>query len=223
METIQYLIGKIIKLVIGLTLAVMVLWLVGLLMPQFKITNIIKSSGNLFSTDWLPAPKQYGQWGKSANKDTYGNEYVPGPEYNGYQNEYGGSVDWVYKSATSTYVVKSQPYNTAYYGNDPSYSQRFNYIRNISIYDGGSIHYGQTIVGEAKTILFRNGVFPVLITNTKGAILGYSPAVNTGDWAIPGWSRFQFTIQTKLPAGEACILWFVLQDGSRVSMPVRCE
>lgn len=207
MDTIRYLLGSIIKITLGLLAIAFMLWLLQLVFPNFKATSAIKTS---FSGDWLPAPKQYTGLLGTPNKDgSYGTEYKPGPEYNGYANQY---------------VYNQTPNNQVWSGNTTSFVERYNYIRNLSVYEGGTISYGDTFVGEAKTEMFRNGLFTIVVIDRQGRVITTTNAINTGTWSVPGWYRFQATIPNRLPSGEPCSLVFVSgQTSARVGMPVRCQ
>jgi hypothetical protein len=229
METIQYLLSFLIKLALGLLLAAAVFWLVGLLYPSFKPSNIV--NGNVFSRDWLPAPRNYGSLlGSRSNNGTNGNVYTPGPAYNGYGNTSnagyttnGSNVDWVYYTASGTQVVHGGINNQVFTGNTSTYSEKALYVRNLSVYEGGNVSYGTTFVGEARDTMFRNGIFPISVIDRSGRTLTTFQAINTGTWATPGWARFQATIENRLPSNTDCALVFYSANQNvKVGMAVRC-
>ncbi len=100
MDTIRFLLGAVIKLVLVLLSIAFLLWLIGIFYPDLKPSKIF--NWNVFSTDWLPSPKNYSPLFKARTNDgTNGNVYVPGPAYNGYANgeangQAGSNVEWVY-------------------------------------------------------------------------------------------------------------------------------
>lgn len=226
MDTIRFLLGKIVALAVVLLLISFVLWLVGVMYPDFKPMNILK--GELFTRDWLPAPKNYGGLlGKRTNSDENGKVYVPGPAYDGYANANGyyqstGDVEWVIYTSTGTQIIGSRNPSS---GTTTAYAQKSLYVRNLSIYNGGSISYGMTFVGEARETMFKNGIFPILVLDEKGRILATTEAINTGTWSIPGWARFQATIRNQLPKNTPCTLLFLSgnQQSVRIGMNVRCN
>jgi hypothetical protein len=231
METIEYLLSFVIKLAFGLLLAAAVLWLVGLLYPSFKVSTIL--SGDVFSRDWLPAPKNYGGLlgSQTNNGGMNGKVYTPGPAYNGYANANGGytsgsNVDWVIYTATGTQVIKGgqDVRSGVFTGNTTAYAEKSLYVRNLSVYEGGMVSYGTTFVGEARDIMFRNGIFTILVIDKGGKVLSTAQAINTGTWAAPGWARFQATISTRLPPNTDCALVFHSANQSvKVGMFVRCN
>ncbi|MEZ0209275.1 MAG: hypothetical protein ACAH17_03820 [Candidatus Paceibacterota bacterium] len=226
MDTIRYLLGFIVKLVVGIVIVVFVLWLVGLLYPNFKASNLFK--GGVFSFDWLPAPKNYGGL-LGTRSDTNGKVYQSGPAYNGYAqagNQYGSGADveWTIYTGTSSYVVKSNPGNQVFTGNTTQYAEKSLYIRNLSVYEGGNISYGMVIFGEARQTMFKNGVFTLTVIDRSGKIIAVTQAINTGTWATPGWTRFQATIPTRLPQGAECALVFYsANEPIKVGLAVRCN
>lgn len=220
MDTIRYLLGAVIKLALGLLLLALVLWLVGVLYPEFKVSKIF--SGDVFKRDWLPAPKNYGGLlGNKNNSGENGTVYIPGPAYNGYQNTTtngGANVDWVYYTATGTQVVRAR-------GNTETTNvERSIYLRNLSIYQGATISYGLTIVGEARDTMFKNGLFPIVVLDTQGRVIAAMDAINTGAWSTPGWVRFQATVPVRLPQNTQCSLVFnSANQPVRVGMQVKCN
>lgn len=224
MDTIRILLGFIVKIVFALLVGAFILWLVGLLYPNFKPSNLFKK--NIFTFDWLPAPKNYGGL-LGTRSDENGKVYVPGPAYNGYgaAGAYanGANVDWTIYTGTSSYVVRSNPQNTNTAGHTTAYSDRSLYLRNLSVYDGANVSYGMTIYGEARDTMFRNGIFGTTVIDRDGRVIASTQAINTGSWAAPGWTRFKLTIPTRLPNGLDCALVFYsANEPVKVGIPVRC-
>ena len=237
METIRYLLNFIIKFAFGLFLLAFVIWLVGFLYPQFKLSTLVSS--DIFKRDWLPAPRNYASFFAPKNADgTYGKIYVSNTKYNGSQNtvpqnnsyyQSQPGVDFVAYTESGTKIIKGSgnvtgpvvPNTTNYKGASPDRSL---YIRNLSVFEGSNIFYGQTFVGEARDIMWKNGVFQIVIVDVQGSTLASFQAVNTGSWAVPGWSRFQATIPVRLPRGVPCGIVFVsAAQNIRVHIPVRCN
>lgn len=234
MDTIRYLLGFIIKLALGLLLFAFVIWLIGFLYPQFKLSNLF--SGNVLTSDWLPAPRNYGSLlGGRTTNGMNGNVYVPGTPYDGYKNaryESQEGVDFVVYTESGTKIIKARgsvggtndTNNQAVANNASTYSDRSLYIRNLSVYEGGNISYGLTFAGEARGTMFKNGIFPIQVIDNRGNVLATTQAINTGTWAIPGWARFQATIPNKLPSGSQCALvFFSANQPVKVGMAVKCN
>lgn len=233
MDTIRYLLSFVIKLALALFLFAFVLWLIGYLYPQFKISNLV--SGGMFQRDWLPAPKNYGSLlGGRTTDGTNGKVFVPNAPYNGYGgNAYYQSqegVEYVVYTASGTKIIKPAGSGTVGTANNQApavttpYSERSLYIRNLSVYEGGNISYGSTFTGEARGTMFKNGLFTILVIDRNGRILASMDAINTGMWATPGWSRFQATVPQRLPSGTPCALVFLsASQPVKVGMAVKCN
>jgi hypothetical protein len=214
MDLIKYLLQNVFKLVIILFIAAFVLWLGKLFYPQANISSYASSTGigYFFSGDWLPAPRAGGLAGTTT--PIGGFTYKPGPAYNGwasstqptYPGQYGNVNDQVWNGDTSAYRERSL------------------YVRNISLYDNGVVSYGQTIYGEARQEMFKNGVFTIAIIDRSGRVLSAANAINTGTFSAPGWAHFQVTIQNRLPNGTECALVFYSANQQlKVGMPVTCR
>lgn len=233
MDVIKYLLGAIVKLAFILALTAFVLWLVGLVYPNFKITNIIR--GDVFSRDWLPAPKNYGALLNKNNTTggMNGKVYQSGPAYNGYANgaNTNDQIDWVYYSESGTQVVSGKgttktttSQTQTFKSTQAGFVDRASFLRNMSVFEGGNISYGLTIVGEARDTMFRNGIFPIAIIDSKGNLIASMDAINTGAWSTAGWARFQATVPVRLPAGAACALIFnSANQPVRMGMSVKCN
>ncbi len=220
MDAIRYLLGAVIKLAVGLLFFALVLWVIGILYPQFKVSKIF--SGDVFKKDWLPSPKNYG--GLLGNKNTsgeHGDVYEHGPAYSGYQNRAthdSANIDWVYYTATGTQVVRAKPTT------ETTFAERSVYIRSLSVYQGSTISYGLIILGEARGTMFKNGLFPIVILDTQGRIITSMYAVNTGAWSTSGWARFQTTVPVRLPKNTICSLVFSSANQPvQVGMQVKCN
>jgi hypothetical protein len=228
METIRYLIGFFLKIAFALFLFVFVWWVVSLLFPGLSFRSLIGSiSGNNSTAtstkgggDWLPSPRKYsGLFAQKTNTTgTYGNVYVSAPPYSGYglnlnQYQYTTYNYVTYTSkglATTTLdgkeVISAPPKQTT---TQPGITgSRSLTVRNLSIYEGGHVYTGLTFVGEARSTMFRDGKFPIVVVDQSGRMIGVSAAVATTDWAVPGWTRFQTKILYTLPQNVPCTMIF---------------
>lgn len=225
MDTIRFLLGYIVRLVVILLLIAFVLWLVGLLYPQFKPSSLFR--WNAFSGDWLPAPRDFSLLGSKTSDGQNGKVYVPGPAYNGYGNasyEPQEGVDFIVYTASGTHVIKAKGSGGQVLDGSYGYDNRSAYIRNLSVFQGGGITYGQRIVGEARESMFQNGRFAIYIVDTNKRLIGTAQAITTGTWSVPGWARFQATIPFRLPGDTYCSL--VFQSATQpiqISYPVQCK
>lgn len=232
MDTIRFLLGHIVKLAFGLFLFAIVIWLIGFLYPQFSFSKLV--SLDVFKRNWLPAPRNYAGLFAVKENATYGTVYVSNTKYkNGgsyYQSQPG--VDFIAYTDSGTKIIKSSgnpgsptvssPNPGA--GSEGTYGDRILYVRNLSVYEGGSITHGQTFVGEARDTMFRNGIFPIHIIDGAGRLIASTQAINTGAWAVAGWSRFQAAIPVRLPANTPCSLVFQSATQSlQISLKVVCK
>lgn len=213
--------------------------------------------------DILPDPHMYGSLFKKVeapNKET--NLYNPAAPYrgggtnqSGYTNSQSGYVTY---SDTGMMVTNSDGSQISYkeYTDKDSlaiaqesgvkseknttpkqtgYSQKELYIRNLSIYEGGHIYTGLSFVGEARSSMFINGKFPIIIVDGAGRVVTVIYAESTKDWATAGWVRFQTKISTVLPDKVRCGMIFEQARSSsqypyndtaqpvRVAIPVLCN
>lgn len=157
---------------------------------------------------------------------------VPYKEY-----DYQGSS--VKNNATTTVVVISpQASSSTTQPTKPApfvYSKKELYIRNLSIYEGGHLYMGLSFVGEAKSTMFINGGFPIIIADISGKVIAVIKAEATNDFAPAGWTRFQTKIISALPNKVRCSMVFEqavnknqypFNDGGqpvRVIIPVLCN
>lgn len=227
METIQFLFKKIFQLVLILFIIAFVVWFVGLFYPDLKPSQFFNMK--IFSGDWLPNPTDYGGLLAKRNANGMnGTVYKPGPAYDGYANGStdGADVVWYTYTATGTQISKNgRPvYAVSPQKNAHGFSQRSLYIRNLSLYDGAAIYYGQTIIGEGQNTMFSNGMFKVFVVDTTGHVITIMDAISMGTWSTPGWTRFKMTVPVQLPGGIPCGLIFMSANQSvRVGMNVQCK
>lgn len=105
-------------------------------------------------------------------------------------------------------------------------------IRNLSIYQGGHIYTGLAFVGEARSMMFRDGKFSIIVVDRAGRLVGISTAVAQTKWTVPGWVRFETKINYSLPSNAPCTMIFEealtsseqkLRAPNHVSFGVRCN
>lgn len=228
MESIRFIIQFFFKVAVAFFFGALVWWLVALLFPALSFTALTASFKNSDGTakDWLPAPRNYSGLFRANTPGTNGTVYVHGEAYNGYSGE---TSDYTYsKVAYPTYdangkeiveVEKQQATEDAVpvpAQTQTSQPQAINnaqlakslYIRNLSIYESGSIYTGLTFVGEARSEFFNEGKFPIVVINKDGTIVGVSAALATTKWTIPGWVRFETKIIYALPKNAPCTMIF---------------
>ncbi|MFA5131912.1 MAG: hypothetical protein WC444_01140 [Candidatus Paceibacterota bacterium] len=247
METIQFLLKFLFKLAIALIIASFVWWLVTALYPALSLRTFFLASGT--ENSWLPAPGSWGPLlGKQKVPSEYDNIYVPGPPYNGYSDVYnnpygsGAQVDFITYTTTGVQITRNGQditrdvsqggqTGTSQGGVDRNgYASKELYIRNLSIYQGGSIYTGISFVGEARNVMFSNGKFPIIIVDNMGRVATVAIAEATSNWSVPGWARFQVKINGVMPVKTACTMVFQSgvpenynQTPLRVAIPIVCN
>ena len=258
METLRHLFSYCIKIAFAFFFFACVWWLISLLFPQFSFSNVIPmfTSGTSTSSDWLPSPKAYGGLlGKAATPDDTTNVYVHGAPHTSTApfNGYGlGSSGYAYSTYVyERYDAKGNKVLTTGTGDSTADSEeellrksqdtRTGFltkknllIRNLSIYEGGHVYNGLSFTGEAKSILFKNGVFPIIVVDASGRVVGVSQARALTTWSTAGWTRFDTKITYLLPNNVPCTM--VFEEGKeqysytvntkqplRVGIPVRCN
>lgn len=261
MDTIRYLIKFFIKMAFTFFFAAVIWWLVSLIFPSLSYKSLAfkPSKGTTLGDDWLPSPKKYsGLFGRKATVVTETtNLYVPAPAFSGYNintaaqdskdgNTYANYTYLTYTatgtmlvnvdgtpviqeaSASSNQEIVSPSKNTT----DPATVPRNLYVRNLSVYEGGHIYTGLSFVGEARSNMFRDGKFPIVMVDQVGHAIGIAAAVATTDWSVPGWVRFESKIPYTLPNQTPCTMVFeealtqqekTTRNPLRVPLMVRCN
>lgn len=252
MDTLKFLIPYFLKIAFAFFFAAFVWWVVALLIPSLSFANIaanfqgkLSSSASSTREDWLPSPRKYqGLFGRRAetpNENT--NLFKAGDPFNGYNlndSQYTYST-YRYSTGSSSidggdYTVgntttkdplpesgivsgisssKSSPTNTT--------NARLLTVRNLSIYEGGHVYTGLSFIGEAKSSMFREGRFPIVVVDKDGRVVGISTAVATTNWTIPGWTKFETKINYALPSNMPCTMIFeeALTQNERGKQPLR--
>lgn len=254
METLQYLIKNTFRYAIVFFVAAFAWWLLALIFPNLSLQSLITAVGGKPATttiqvkdDWLPAPGSLGSlFGRKAEVPTAtSNLYVPGPAYSGnaYNDGRGGAnvtyttyttssgksgstFDYApYTYTTTTPTTTTQPVQQPLTNKDT----RRLYVRNLSIFEGGSIYTNIAFTGEARNTMFKDGKFPIILVDNTGRGGVIAIAVATSDWTIPGWTRFQTKITANLPIKVPCTLIFQGANGTatqkpiQISFPIRCN
>lgn len=255
METIRYLITIFIKIAFSFFLAAFVWWIASLFVPSISLRNLFTSSGPAgTSTDWLPSPKKYS--GFLQKEKITSQVHVPSAPFSGYnindtinddKNGYTYSnTNYITYTASGSVITRldgtvvDEEISASDTGTAPAqggalpsvFSIRSLYVRNLSLYEGGSVHTGLSFIGEARSNMFRGGKFPIVIFDQFGRAVGVSAAIATTDWSVPGWVRFETKIPYTLPSNSPCTMVFeealtaqerVGHNPVRVSMGVKCN
>jgi hypothetical protein len=241
MDKIQIIFHFILKTVIALTIMAVLILFIKIFFPTFGIRTILSPFSSSTSTkdDWLPAPGSFkGLLGEANTSGINGKLYVPGPAYNGYANQNNSNnssqVDYIIYTPQGTQILHNGTLkvdtNTRFpISNTNVYAEKALYIRNLSIYEGGHIYTGLTFMGEAKSTMFQNGRFPIIIADNTGRVVYTTMAEAMSNWAIPGWTRFQVKIGGTLPNKIACTMVFQSAESytttqpTRVAIPILCN
>jgi hypothetical protein len=170
--------------------------------------------------------------GGAANSNTSFIKSPDGYTYNTYDySAYPTTLD-----EKGNYVIGSPKTNvqtkSSGTANMDSASDRRLTIRNLSIYQGGQVYTGLAFVGEARSTMFRDGKFPIVVVDGAGRLVGVSTAIAQTQWSVPGWVRFEARINYVLPNNAPCTMIFEealtsseqkLRAPNRVSFGVRCN
>ncbi len=248
MDSIRHLLALFFKISIGIFVLVLVIWLTSSISKSTKKSGTVATSTTaVVKSDILPSPRKYSGFfttGKGPQANTVS---VQPFEYTGTQpfsdgtngtnkttNTSGGSyATYDYSSypttldASGKYVMSSstQGNTTGTQANTQTTDadSKSLYIRNLSIYQGGHIYTGLSFIGEARTSLFREGKFPIVVIDGAGKVVGVSAAVALESWSVPGWARFETKIMYTLPNKVPCTMIFeeALTQAERTRQPVR--
>ena len=218
MDTIRYLLSKVF-LVILVLVVIMGLYVVfQKYIPGFHI-----SLGNSFFTDnLLPDPVNVQLLGQGSTADLSGNIY---------QGARSSDVSYVEYTGTGMRIVPATHTTEPMGGQSAQPTQPVGiYVRNLSIYRGGSIYTRITFTGEAQNSFFKNNTFPIYITDMSGNVIAQEQATGLSGWAFPGWTRFTVTVQSVLPVRLPCQMVFRGQAGSSAAtaraqeiFPITCN
>ena len=254
MDTLRHLLSFFIKIAFAFFFFALIWWLLSIVFPRLSFRNIIPvfrgTQGT--STDILPSPRVYkGLFGTPATPSATTNVFVAGPAYkagapyNGYNTLQDSSYTYSYTSYNNSNgsgeVTVLQPNDPPSFIPPPSSvptsspnslrDHRALYIRNLSIFQGGHVYTGLSFIGEAKSSMFKNGRFPIVVVDASGKIVGVSFAIAETTWAVPGWVRFRTKIDYLLPSNVPCTMIFEealnqterVRQPARVSIPIRCN
>lgn len=222
METIQYLLSKLLKVIIILIICIFVFLVLKKFFPNLLSSfSFYKPGASFFTDNWLPDPVNFQEIAKPKIADLSGNVYegglTPGTSY-------------VIYSEKGMEIVKVPPKSQVFNAQTSGFSDNSLYVRNLSIYNGDSIKTYKTIYGEARGTFFANQTFPVYITDTQNRVFAVETAIATGQWSVPGWSRFTVQVRSLLPSHQPCQLLFMpnpkspdANTGARALIPVFCN
>jgi hypothetical protein len=174
----------------------------------------------------LPSPRKYsGIFGMSTStKRTTPTPTFTTFSYSGpiaFSSSSGNPIHLNQQGGFNTYTL-SQPQATAPAFQNQSPTSTLP-VRNLSIYQGGHVYTGLSFVGEARSQMFRDGKFPIIVIDASGRMVGVTAAVAQTAWTVPGWVRFETRITYPLPANVPCTMIFeeALTQVERNRAPVR--
>jgi hypothetical protein len=241
MDTTRHLLQYFFKVAIFLFFLAIVFGLFMLFSPALNLKGALSNGTTTPSQDILPSPRAYsGLLSARKNSGTQPKEYVHGAAFNGYNLEnsqytYSAPVSYVTYTASGTVTTKTGSDTT----NEKTTSVKKAtttspiqvaaettpkvFIRNLSIYEGGRVYTGLSFVGEARSSMFREGRFPIVMVDASGRFIGLSAALATSDWTVPGWTRFETKINYVLPNNVPCAMIFeeALLPSERTRLPIR--
>lgn len=252
MDTIKHLIMFFLKAAFAFLFGALVWWLVSLFFPQMSFSSFVsKSSGKPITEGWLPSPRKYSGLFRPATTTTNIQTFVVPPTPNQYvdtanQNySYNKYSYMVYTPSGTVFVnpenevissagTSTPEEDTTLPAKSPNAlsGERNLTIRNLSIYEGGHVYTGLSFIGEARSTMFRDGKFPIVIVDQSKKVIGVSAALARSDWTVPGWVRFETKITYPLPVGVPCTMIFeelltqserITRQPLRVPLSVKCN
>lgn len=217
METIQYFLKKlfIVAVVFGILLAIFIA--LQKFAPNFmKKFSFLGGSGSFFTDNWLPDPVNLQKLNQPAianlDNQVYEGGMTPGMSYVLYGKDGKMQIITVPGGNPNSNIVNNN--NTAGGANNiySNYSPMYNalYIRNLSIFKDQKIKTGAVFYGEAKDTFFYNGTFPIYVVDAQNRVFAREMAVDTKQWATPGWTRFSVKLYANFPPNtQPCQMVFV--------------
>ena len=230
METIRHVIKFFLKIAAAFFALVIIWWFVSLLFPDLSFRTLvpIAKKGEV-QQDWLPSPREYAKlFQKKSAPTAQTNLYVAPAPYNGYGDAVVGSTEYITYKGEGSVITKGKDGEVLVTNPTPQEGTthaptRSLFIRNLSVYEGGHIYRGLNFIGEARSTMYKNGRFAIVLVDATGHVIGVSVAIATTAWAVPGWTRFQSIINYGLPKNTPCTMVFeeALTQVERVRPPIR--
>jgi hypothetical protein len=246
MDTLKTLIGILMRMMFAIFFVAFVWWMVSLLYPSLGMLSIKQTLFGTEKKDFLPSPRAYGSFLKDLHalpvQTGTVSQYQP-TAYSQVAPQEGytySTVNYVTYTASNTLVVVDQKgdlvspslddYNKKLASQQSDIANattshfRSVYLRNLSIYEGGSIRQGLSFIGEARESMFRNGSFPVIILDQNKKVIGVSTASLSTKWSVPGWVRFEVKIVHQIPFKGPCTMIFqeaLTEEEYKNRQPVR--
>ena len=243
MDTIKYLLSKIVLLAIIIGISIFLFWvgkIIAPLLPQelfMRNQESLVSKGASSTEFFLPTPGSFstGQVKTpSVNDNVYvsGTNETSGTEFHAYDTE-GTQGSWQPNGNGQYVYVQAVPRanttntdNQVFDATKAGFSQMSAYLRGITIPLGAYVYRGLIFHGQARESMFVNGRFSLFVIDVHGNVIGQGQAVTDENWQTPGWHSFRGTITTTIPTNAlGCGLVFQ-QDkirGLHATMPVTCR
>lgn len=236
MDTIQYLLSKLVTVIVVLAIFAFLYWMGTLLVPFLPKTLSLSKTTDASSTEkakddlefWLPTPRNTSFSGVDKSEYPYGRP-VTSEDFLQYDST-GNIPEWP-KGSKSPVIQNglSQTGGSADYQTfDPvraGFSQ-IAYVRSLSLYKKARVYGGLSFDGEAKESMFANGMFVLFVVNPQGQVVGKGEARISDEGARTEWRKFIGRITTQVGyRGDGCTLLFqqAKPNGIRVYFPVTCN
>lgn len=230
MESVRDLISFFLKVSAAIFIVVLLIVLTKAV-PR-KNTNVNTNASSTPKVDLLPSPRKYsGMFSMSSSSrrspaaPTFSTFSYSGPiafsSSSMYQVNYNTPTSYnSYTTGGSPSQPQGQATSPAFQNQSPTSTVP---IRNLSIYQGGHVYTGLSFVGEARSQMFREGKFPIIVIDAAGRTVGVTAAVAQTAWTVPGWVRFETRITYPLPSNVPCTMIFeeALTQTERNRTPVR--
>lgn len=237
METVQYLLSKLVTVIVILSIFAFLYWMGTLLVPFLPKSVSFAKDANATSTEgakddfefWLPTPGSFSAKGLDKGEYPYGRP-VTEADFLRYDGSGVGVPEWP-KGSKSPVILEgtSQAGASADYQTfDPSRSgfTLVPYVRSLSLRKDANVYAGLRFEGEAKESMFFNGMFLIYVVDPSGQFVGKGEARLSDDGARTEWRKFIGRITTQVGyRGKNCTLLFqqARPNGVRVYFPATCN
>lgn len=214
METIKYFLSKlfIFALIVGSIILIFVV--LQKFAPSFMQKFSFKGgSGTFFTDNWLPDPVNLQKLSqpRTANLDNqvYEGGLTPGTSYVIYGKDGKMQIITVPDGNINSNNINNTSSGMNRYSSNYSVAYNALYVRNLSIFKDQKIKTGIVFYGEAKSTFFYNGTFPIYIFDAQNRNFAREMAVDTKQWAAPGWTRFSVKLYANFPPNsQPCTMLF---------------
>lgn len=221
MKTIEYFLSKLFMFALIFGGIIFTLIVLQKFFPELLSKFNLRGNGSFFTDSWLPDPVNLQELTKPKTADL--SNQVP-------ESTMTPGTSYVIYGENGMEIVKVPDNHKITKGEAIPIIENAPGIRNLSLNKEDSIKIGTIFYGEAKNTFFLNGTFPVYLFDSQSRVFSKEVAISTGQWSVPGWSRFYVKINSQLPMHQSCQIMFTPDPNSqdkninyRAILPVVCN